>query len=440
MANESSKSDVAEAEETQASFFSSMLFTWVSPLFSIAKAKANSGEAIDMSDLRSLPKQDQALPLAAAFNTAWKKWDAELRTEQNVATGDVLPKTIQDKILINTLFSVMGRRVTYLAGAVKFLNTTIQFCWPVLLGGVLNAVEGKKPFGISGNVFQNGVYVSVVLGLFMAFKAVTENTYFHLVIRGGWQLRSAATTAIFHKSLRLSAVARQSQTVGEIVNLMQIDTSKLEQFIQQLHVIWDGAYQIVGYLALLYYYIGPSTFVGLAVMLLAMPLQAHIMKRLMKLNRTMLEHTDSRVKITNECLQGIRCLKMYSWEDSFIQVISAARQEEVTNLKTIAYLRAFSRAYMSAVPVLTAVASLIVYAYTGGAISPGILFPAITVFSQLRFPLLFYPMVRSTSCFVGLVHLKLIQILYFFCLLLDDGPVCPSSSECFTYLSLFVHA
>ena len=57
---------------------------------------------------------------------------------------------------------------------------------------------------------------------------------------------------------------------------------------------------------------------------------------------------------------------MYAWEKSFIKVIAKLREQELTKLRSIAYLRAFSRAYMSAVPAVTAAVSLSVYAAAGG--------------------------------------------------------------------------
>jgi hypothetical protein len=42
------------------------------------------------------------------------------------------------------------------------------------------------------------------LGVVMAIKAVVENMYFFEVIRAGWTLRSAVTTAIYRKALRYS--------------------------------------------------------------------------------------------------------------------------------------------------------------------------------------------------------------------------------------------
>merc|ERR1719267_302821 len=85
---------------------------------------------------------------------------------------------------------------------------------------------------------------------------------------------------------------------------------------------------------------------------------------------------------------------MYAWEKSFIEVITKLRQKEITKLKQIAYLRAFSRAYMGAIPPFTAAISLTVYtlAVEGNEMDASTLFAAITAFNQLRFPLLFYPM------------------------------------------------
>jgi ABC-type multidrug transport system fused ATPase/permease subunit len=99
------------------------------------------------------------------------------------------------------------------------------------------------------------------------------------------------------------------------------------------------------------------------------------------------------VKTTNEALQGMQSLKMFSWEENFAASIGKNRNVELGFLKKVAYLRAFSRAYMSALPGLVAVTSFIVYAlaYKGAEITAATLFAALVAFDQLRFPLLFYP-------------------------------------------------
>lgn len=146
-------------------------------------------------------------------------------------------------------------------------------------------------------------------------------------------------------------------------------------------------------MTILYTLIGWPCFAGLGLMILAIPVSGIIMKRLFGLNRGMVKYTDDRVKTTNEAIQGIRCVKMYTWEDSFQKVIAESRQEELDLLKRMSYLKGASRAYMGALPGVVAVLSFVVYALAGiGEINASTLFAALVAFGQLRFPLLFYPM------------------------------------------------
>ena len=321
-------------------------------------------------------------------------------------------------ILKQASFSVLGSRVYRTAGFIKLFNSTAQFCFPVCLSGIVAFIQGEY------NDTPNSMYIGLGLcfGLFIAMcaKAVLENRYFHLVVRGGWQLRSSLSTAIYSKSLRLTAASRQSKTLGEIVNLMQIDAAKMENFVTQLHVIWDGAYQITGYVIILLFFIGWPALIGVIFMIIAMPVQKEIMVKLFMRNRAMVKDTDSRVKITNELLQGIQCVKMYSWEASFIKVIEGFRNQEMNSLKKIAYLRAFSRAYMYMVPAVVSLLSLSTYALNGGDVNPHIIFAALSAFNQLRFPLMFYPMTLAgefffeicTSCFFFLNWICLLGYVF----------------------------
>ena len=175
---------------------------------------------------------------------------------------------------------------------------------------------------------------------------------------------------------------------------MQVDASKIEMFVPQVHVLWDGMFQIIGYMTILYTLIGWPCFAGLVIMIFAGPVQGVVMKKLFGLNRNMVKHTDARVEATNEALQGIQSVKMQTWEEEIMSRIAEKREQELKYLKEAAYLRGFSRAYMSALPGLVAVISFVVYALwrTGADISASTLFSALVAFDQLRFPLLFYPM------------------------------------------------
>ena len=76
--------------------------------------------------------------------------------------------------------------------------------------------------------------------------------------------------------MRLSNSARRSSTVGEIVNLMSVDTQRLMDLTTYFHMIWSAPLQIILSLVFLYETMGASIFAGFAVMLLLIPINAII--------------------------------------------------------------------------------------------------------------------------------------------------------------------
>lgn len=373
---------VDSSPELSSNIFSRIFYLWAQPLFRRASNLHKEQKALEQEDLLDLPLIDHGQIIAPAFEEAW---------------ANQIP--ISEATIGTAIRAVIGKRFIF-AGFIKIINTGLQFTFPILLSEVLQYIEqiqagviGSKE-GEPWQVTYRGYWLSALLFLAMASKAITENLYFHSVYRAGYQARVAVSVAVYNKALRLASAERHGTTLGELINLMQVDATKIEMFVPQIHVLWDGLLQIIGYMTILYTLIGWPCFAGLVVMVLAGPLQGFIMKKLFSQNRELVKFTDSRVKTTNEAVQGVRCVKMYTWEDSFQKVISGSRTGELKFLAKVAYLRGFSRAYMGALPGIVAVVSFVVYAvaYKGATINASTLFAALVAFDQLRFPLLFYPM------------------------------------------------
>lgn len=51
---------------------------------------------------------------------------------------------------------------------------------------------------------------------------------------------------------------------------------------------------------------------------------------------------DSRIKLMSEILNGIKVLKLYAWEPSFLEQVEGIRQSELQLLRKGAYLEAIS--------------------------------------------------------------------------------------------------
>lgn len=62
-----------------------------------------------------------------------------------------------------------------------------------------------------------------------------------------------------------------------------------------------------------------------------------------------MRYKDSRIKLMNEILGGIKVLKLYAWEPSFSEKVLEIRKNELRVLKKSAYLNSLSNfAWISA--------------------------------------------------------------------------------------------
>ncbi|CAL1545843.1 unnamed protein product, partial [Lymnaea stagnalis] len=87
----------------------------------------------------------------------------------------------------------------------------------------------------------------------------------YLCTRLAIRVRSAAIGAIFQKSLNISSEARRQSNLGEIVNLMSVDTNHLELFLCSVYWLWMSIPLLILAIFFLYEIIGLSMFAALGV-------------------------------------------------------------------------------------------------------------------------------------------------------------------------------
>ena len=94
--------------------------------------------------------------------------------------------------------------------------------------------------------------------------------------------------------------------MGEIINLMSVDAQRIMDLCTYFHMIWSAPLQIVVSLIFLWFTLGPSIFVGFAVMLVMIPVNAVIAAKSRQYQVALMQRKDSRIKIVNEVLNGIK--------------------------------------------------------------------------------------------------------------------------------------
>ena len=385
-----------------ANFVSRVIFHWVTPFLRRGKdASDGKGGKVEVSDLLPPPEAFVAKNNSRAFEThvadALEGVRARARAaEEDARAGRKVKKAPFLPALWNPLWRSFGS-IVLKGSAFKLVNDLVQFLPPVVLSGFLRYVAGKRnfmndAFGAHVSDTSIGVMYCALMFFLAIFRTLCEQTYFYYAQASGICMRGALSTCVYRKTMRLSSAGRAGSTTGEVLNHMQLDAMRVGDLMLFINVLWSGILQLTGYMALLYIYIGWSVFGGLAIMLALIPLQKYFYGLTFAYRKEQTKETDKRVKLENEGLSGIKILKLNAWEASLQNEVSEVRRREMIHATQVANVSALNTAIMMAGPTLV---SVVVFALYSGVMNKqmtaDVVFPALTLFSLLRFPVMFYP-------------------------------------------------
>uniref|UniRef100_A0A9L0RUD7 ATP binding cassette subfamily C member 9 n=1 Tax=Equus caballus TaxID=9796 RepID=A0A9L0RUD7_HORSE len=195
---------------------------------------------------------------------------------------------------------------------------------------------------------------------------------------------------IYNKILRLSTsnLSMGEMTLGQINNLVAIETNQLMWFLFLCPNLWAMPVQIIMGVILLYNLLGSSALVGAAVIVLLAPIQYFIATKLAEAQKSTLDYSTERLKKTNEILKGIKLLKLYAWEHIFCKSVEETRMKELSSLKTFALYTSLSIFMNAAIPIAAVLATFVTHAYaSGNNLKPAEAFASLSLFHILVTPL-----------------------------------------------------
>ena len=98
--------------------------------------------------------------------------------------------------------------------------------------------------------------------------------------------------------------------------------------------------------------ISSHCFSGLGLLLLLLPINAIVWTYMEKYQFSQMKKKDERVRIITEILNGIKVIKLYGWELSFIKKINEIRKQEMDQLKVFQFLEATQFFAWTSAPLL----------------------------------------------------------------------------------------
>uniref|UniRef100_A0AAQ4S871 Multidrug resistance-associated protein 1 n=1 Tax=Gasterosteus aculeatus aculeatus TaxID=481459 RepID=A0AAQ4S871_GASAC len=402
--------------ERGANFLSRITFWWITRL--MVTGYRRPLEEKDLWSLNSADRSHKVVPeLVGRWNVECQKVKSEGKEGRAVESEVLIVKAQKAKepSLFWALCLTFGPYFL-ISCLYKIIQDILMFVGPEILRLLIRFVNN------SSAPSWHGYFYTALLFICTCVQSLILQKYFHVCFVSGMRLRTAIIGAVYRKALVISSEARRTSTVGEIVNLMSVDAQRFMDLITYINMIWSAPLQVVLALYFLWQNLGPSVLAGVAVMVLMVPINAVIAMKTKTYQVAQMKSKDSRIKLMNEMLNGIKVLKLYAWELAFKDKVSKIRESELQVLKKAAYLGAVSTFTWICAPFLVALSTFAVYVLIDehNVLDAQKAFVSLALFNILRFPLNMLPMVIS-SMVQASVSLKRLRVFLSHAELQEDG-------------------
>ncbi|KAI8850822.1 P-loop containing nucleoside triphosphate hydrolase protein [Chytridium lagenaria] len=323
--------------------------------------------------------------LGEARDSYYAKNAENVEKERLTGSIDESLKLMFRNKLIYALFSIM--KWEWLAGGFACLLAAVAGVMsPVVLQFVIrHLLDSSQPV-------WKGYMLCVLLFILQVVQSLALNTYRKINTGVGIGLKSAVMNVVFRKSLRLSSVSRQEYANGRITNFVSMDAQVLEYLGHISHGLWSIPLQVIAMSAVIIVYLGYGGAAGVGFMVVVALSQQFVVKKIFKLEGLSLKATDGRVRLTTEMISGMKIIKLFSWEDSFVSRILEIRATELKRQFTVVMLSAIFYGLTYVIPSLVAIIAFSIFSIIpGNSLSPDIVFPALALINLLRVPMLELP-------------------------------------------------
>uniref|UniRef100_A0A673LBN6 ATP-binding cassette sub-family C member 9-like n=1 Tax=Sinocyclocheilus rhinocerous TaxID=307959 RepID=A0A673LBN6_9TELE len=345
-------------------------YWWMNPLIIGAHKRP-----IELKKIGKLPIAMRALTNYMRLKDSYE--------EQRVCDPDKSPS------IWKSMYRAFGGPIL-LSSTFRYMADLLGFAGPLCISGITANMTFGVYFMFSTELLQNTSVLAVLLFLALVLQRTFLQASYYVTIETGINLRGALLAMIYNKILRLSTsnMSMGEMTLGQINNLVAIETNQLMWFLFLCPNLWAMPVQIIMGVILLYYLLGNSALIGAGVILLLAPVQYLIATKLADTQKSTLDYSTDRLKKTTEILKGIKLLKLYAWENIFCDRVEETRGKELTSLKTFALYTSMSIFMNAAIPIAAVLATFVTHAYVEEVrLSPAKAFASLALFHILVTPL-----------------------------------------------------
>ncbi|OTB05798.1 hypothetical protein M426DRAFT_72650 [Hypoxylon sp. CI-4A] len=408
------------SREYEAGFFSRLTFQWMAPLMNVGYKRP-----LDQDDLWLVNPNRTAEKMTTKARESF---------ERRTKNGDKYPLLWA---LHETFFWEF-----WVGGFCQLCASILQVMSPFTLRYLIQfAQEAWDASQNGGPPPEIGGGIGLVIGV-TAMQILQSLGVNHFIYRGmmiGGQVRAVLISFIFEKSMVLSGRAKAGGTAGgsvekgqdekekenagktgnpkkdaksdkngisgdgtgwsngKIVNLMSVDTYRIDQASALFHLNWTAPISCIITLIVLLINLTYSALAGFALLVIGIPALTRAIRLLFRRRAAINKITDQRVSLTQEILQSVRFVKYFGWEGAFLERLKEIRSREIHSIQILLSIRNAINAVSMSLPIYASMLSFITYSLTDHGLPAAQVFSSLALFNGLRMPLNLLPLVIGQS-------------------------------------------
>lgn len=356
------------ALEDSCGWFGFIFMSYLDKLFSVG-----SKRTLTDTDLGGICEADRSDLLYEKFSVLY--------------SNEATTKSLAQRSLWKILWRTVGYWKLYLSLFLFIISAALQFGPVMILTRLVRYLQKVETYDT-----ESLWGMTVLLFVFPVVGAISLAHSNGIMAHLGAQFRNVLICAIYRKALKISPSKKLQISTGRIITMFSDDTNQIRQFLFFMTNSIVAPLQVAACLYLIYQQVGAATFVGLGYTLFTTPITGIVFGIVFKLRKQKMTHTDARVKLMNEILNGIRIIKYYAWENAFIRKICEIRVHEVGLVAKAGYIfnAAFGLLLLGATQIQTTLIFL-TYIALGNQLDAAKAFTTLTLFGLMTSPFIFLP-------------------------------------------------
>jgi len=269
-----------------------------------------------------------------------------------------------------------------------------NFCSPYLMLKMIDFIQegtGDPDIDLAWDNIKPGViYSSLLVGTqFIAVFLVSHCTW--LQVDQGVKQMHSLVAFIYQKHGKISNATNKQFEQGEMVNFISVDAERLFWICFSLSDVCQVPFIFGLAFTLFFYYYGLSFFAGLGVFLIMSGSVACFGSFFNYIDKKVMKQKDARMKTTTESVNNIKMLKLYSWQDNFLEKIMRRRGREIQSLKKSGIAGSVVIALIYFFPSVLPATTFATYIGLGNTISYGTAVASLVLFNLILEPIISLP-------------------------------------------------